>query len=203
MERKFVFTVFPGGSVCFLGPLVCTVHACAWLACWVVTQDQWAGSALEKRSPGFSVRRRSLNPVSAVLQFMSIYLTQKVLSSAGLCDWQQRTSHKHTCTTHTLRFCDTLSVKAFLLLLLNTSIGSSVSLTDPGVTDPGPVVWLQSQRRNPVFSKSCHTPDVLLALFLVWWSAEVVFFEAASPDRLWISNSFKSQMPYSLSKSCV
>lgn len=98
------------------------------LAYWVVTQDQWAGSALEKRSPGFSERRRSLNPVSAVLQFMSIYLIQKVLSSAGLCDWLQRTSHKHTCTTHTLQFCDISSVKAFLLLLLNTSIWSSVSL---------------------------------------------------------------------------
>lgn len=180
--------------------------ACAWLACWVATQDQWAGSALEKRLPGFSNRWRSLNPVSAVLQFMSIYLIQKVLT--GLCDWQQHTSLKHTCTTHTLQFCDRSSVRAFLLLLLNTSIGSWVSdficiCFWPEVTDPGPVFWVQGQRRNPVFSESCHTPDVLRALSLVWWSAEVVFFEAASPDSLWISNSFKSQMPYSLSKSCV
>lgn len=162
--------------------------------------------SFRERLPGFSNRRRSLNPVSAVLQFMSIYLIKKVLSSAGVCDWQQHSSLKHTCTTHTLQF---VIVKAFLLLLLNTSIGSWVSdficicFGWKWLTLAGPVFWMQGQRRNPVFSESCHTPDVLRALSLVWWSAEVVFFEAASPDSLWISNSFKSQMPYSLSKSCV
>lgn len=122
-----------------------------------------------ERLTSISNRLRFLNPVSTVLQFLSVYPIQKAQIVLGFVT-DHHILHTNTHTTLTLQFCDMSLVKAFLLPPLNSSIWGLVSdsicikLFWAGVTDPGPISWLQSQRRNPASSESCHIPGIWHAI---------------------------------------
>lgn len=79
-----------------------------------------------ERLPSISNRLRFLNPVSTVLQFLSVYPIQKAQIVLGFVT-DHHILHTNTHTTLTLQFCDMSLVKAFLLPPLNSSIWGLVS----------------------------------------------------------------------------
>lgn len=91
----------------------------------VVTPNQGAGLALDDTLPSNSDRPRSLNPVPTVISVHLLY--PKSASNSRLCIWQQHASRKHTHPTCTSPFRDLSSIKAFLLLHLESRIWSLVS----------------------------------------------------------------------------